>query len=128
MAGTSRELFFGWATKKNGSSCRKRVNQALEAGIQWKYCPIEDNPADLETRGTTPERLQACSNEWEGPEWLTRQSWSQRPKTQENGAVKEERRKVTIINATTFEASRGICQSMNAIKYASGRKLYRITA
>ena len=108
---------------------RKRVDQILEAGIQWRYCPTEDNPADLGTRGTTPERLQACRNWWEGPEWLTRRhSWPQGPKSQNNGAVEEERRKATIITATTDEARRGVYQSINASKYTSGRKLFRITA
>ena len=108
---------------------RKRVDQILEAGIQWSYCPTEDNPADLGTRGTTPKQLQTCRNWWKGPEWLTRQhSWPQRPKTQENGAVEEERRKATIITTTMDATSRGNCQSIDASKYASGRKLFRLTA
>ena len=108
---------------------RKRVGQILEVGILWRYCPIEDNPADVGIRGTTPERLQNCSKWWEGPEWLTRRhTWPQRPKTLNNGAVEEEKRRTTVITTTTDVARRGIGQSINVYKYTSCRKLFRITA
>ena len=116
---------------------RKRVDQTLEAGILWRYCPypmeilsiLEDNQADIGTRGTTPERLQNFSKWWKGPEWLTRRhSWPQRPKTLNNGAVEEERRRTTVVTTTTDVARRGIGQSINVYKDTSGRKLFRITA
>ena len=73
---------------------RKRVDQILEAGIQWRYCPTEDNPADLATRGTTPERFQACSNWWEdrnGSQEGTAGHKDQNLKTMEQLRKREER-------------------------------------
>ena len=108
---------------------RKRVDQILQAGIQWRYCPTEDNPADVGTRGTTPELLQNCNKWWEGPQWLTtRHNWPQRSRTSSNEEVEEERRGTTVITTTTDVAKGRIGQSINAYKYSSGRKLFRITA
>ena len=36
----------------------------------WNYCPTEDNPADLLSRGTTTEALMSSSLWQHGPKWL----------------------------------------------------------
>ncbi len=44
---------------------------------QWQYVPTDHNPADLCTRGTTPQELSDCSLWWNGPQWLLddREKW-----------------------------------------------------
>ncbi|KAH9362471.1 hypothetical protein HPB48_015615 [Haemaphysalis longicornis] len=36
----------------------------------WRYCPGEDNPADLLTRGVSVNTLRESRTWWTGPEWL----------------------------------------------------------
>lgn len=44
---------------------------------EWCYCPSEDNPADLLTRGISAENLVLNEKWWSGPIWLQkdRESW-----------------------------------------------------
>ena len=46
----------------------------------WGYCPSEDNPADLLTRGISLSSLQSSQLWAHGPEWITqevlRPTWS----------------------------------------------------
>ena len=37
---------------------------------QWRYCPSEENPADLASRGILGSRLKGLKLWWEGPEFL----------------------------------------------------------
>ncbi|KFM71288.1 hypothetical protein X975_00963, partial [Stegodyphus mimosarum] len=43
----------------------------------WYYCPSEDNPADLLTRGISAEKLVLHEKWWSGPIWLRKsfESW-----------------------------------------------------
>jgi len=45
---------------------------------QWQHVSIEENSADLCTRGATPSGLAGCSLWWNGPDWLPKDSseWS----------------------------------------------------
>jgi transposase InsO family protein len=40
----------------------------------WRYCPTSDNPADLVTRGVTPDQLQSSAVWLHGPTWLCAES------------------------------------------------------
>ena len=42
-------------------------------GVQWHYCNTKENPADLATRGLSPQGLQASKLWLEGPAWLLKQ-------------------------------------------------------
>ncbi len=44
--------------------------QELTSVQQWRYVPSEDNPADLISRGTDPERLVQSDIWWFGPNFL----------------------------------------------------------
>ena len=37
---------------------------------QWRYCPSEENPADLASRGILGSKLKGLKLWWEGPEFL----------------------------------------------------------
>eukprot|EP00794_Sanderia_malayensis_P015468 gene15468-biopygen12871 len=38
----------------------KSVNKILAVDVKWMYCPTDDNPADMGTRGVTAMKLQNC--------------------------------------------------------------------
>ena len=48
---------------------KKIASITAEFGIEWKYCPTKTNIADLESRGTSVNRI---DNEgwYTGPDWL----------------------------------------------------------
>lgn len=52
----------------------RRVHEIKDAvpGATWSYCPTEDNPADLLTRGVNFKYLSSPNNLWwKGPAWIT---------------------------------------------------------
>eukprot|EP00794_Sanderia_malayensis_P006616 gene6616-biopygen5388 len=96
-------------------------------GNHSKYCPTEINPADLGTRGTTPEKLQENLNWWRGPEWLTKQQdWPEQPIHFVSLAEEEEKQQKTAITMTTEIHSIGSCIDVN--RYNSATKLFRVTS
>ena len=44
--------------------------QMVTEPSQWQHVPIGENPADLCTRGPTPDELLKNSLWWHGPKWL----------------------------------------------------------
>jgi len=74
---------------------------------KWRWVPGEENPADLPSRGATPQAL-ACSNLWKhGPDWLLLDAceWPPQPENVSalSSACLEERQKdaVTLVAQTT---------------------------
>ena len=47
---------------------------------QWQHVPTGENPADLCTRGATPDELLGNSLWWHGPKWLQSEDKAGRPK------------------------------------------------
>ncbi|XP_055680362.1 uncharacterized protein LOC129788386 [Lutzomyia longipalpis] len=49
-----------------------RIRKILQvsAPFQWRHVPTECNPADLISRGVTPQQLQQSTLWWNGPAWL----------------------------------------------------------
>ena len=41
---------------------------------QWRLVNGVDNPADIVSRGMSPEQLSKCTLWWHGPHWLTKNS------------------------------------------------------
>ncbi|XP_055699993.1 uncharacterized protein LOC129799799 [Phlebotomus papatasi] len=58
-------------------SNRVRRIQMLSDRTQWRYVPTHCNPADIISRGVTPQQLQDLDLWWHGPSWLTksRSAW-----------------------------------------------------
>ncbi|XP_070541423.1 uncharacterized protein [Ptychodera flava] len=52
-----------------------RVKRINEFPCTVKYCPGQDNPADLVTRGISTRDLEKSTLWWEGPDWLKRGDW-----------------------------------------------------
>jgi len=49
-------------------------NQETLPQAKWRYVPGDENPADLATRGFTPEQLAEKPLWWNGPLWLSKPS------------------------------------------------------
>ena len=63
--------------------------------VQWRYCPGKENPADIASRGASPDQLKLSLVWWEGPPWLKKEecSWPQKisPQVAPFEAIKERR-------------------------------------
>ena len=61
--------------------------------VEWRHCPGSDNPADLASRGVSPNSL--SSSLWfSGPEWIVREEdW---PQEHASGATEESSQEVRV--------------------------------
>lgn len=46
--------------------------QSLTLPEEWNHISSKDNPADVLSRGLSPEKLQECDLWWKGPTWLSK--------------------------------------------------------
>ncbi len=62
----------------------------------WRWVPTQQNPADIPTRGRSPQELSAEHTWWEGPEflWQAPSSWPIAPSLSLNEEGKKELRKI----------------------------------
>lgn len=72
---TDSTVVLGWLnsfSKRLKTYVANRVNQILEItqGRQWKHVRINENPADLASRGMKPSELLGNTFWWNGPEYL----------------------------------------------------------
>ena len=62
--------------------CVEEIHQLIPMA-SWKYCPTNENPADLLTRGLSYDQLASSKLWWHGPDWLPHQDkwpeWEQSP-------------------------------------------------
>ena len=51
---------------------RHRVNEILKLNEKedWSHCPVEENPADIGSRGVSALELKQSKLWWHGPMWL----------------------------------------------------------
>jgi len=58
--------------KRTNTFVNHRITEILRFSTpdQWRYCPTQDNPADLLTRGITSSQLKASRLWKHGPQWL----------------------------------------------------------
>ncbi|XP_055613769.1 uncharacterized protein LOC129760191 [Uranotaenia lowii] len=72
--------------------------QTLTEGCQWNHVAGKENPADLISRGITPEEIVNNQFWWNGPSWLSDNpdSWPITTRTFPEGDEENERRRSTI--------------------------------
>ena len=87
----------------------------------WKYCPGNDNPADLLTRGIKSKDLIANEKWFFGPSWLNDSSteWPNEKETDLSSEVKNITQSLPVIESE---------KAIEPDSYSSWRKLIRITA
>lgn len=71
----------------------KEVQEKTEPS-DWRHCPGIDNPADLLTRGVSPDSLKSCDKWWNGPTWLSKSptGWPSAPVGNQSLVTEEEKR------------------------------------
>ena len=72
---TDSAIVLGWLQRKPHTLKTFVANriaeiQRLVEVSQWKHVRTEDNPADLGSRGCTPQELESNPIWWHGPSWL----------------------------------------------------------
>ena len=101
--------------------------------LSWRYCPSDDNPADLLTHGLNITQL-TLSSLWQyGPPWLTNESqWSiwyhsKVLHLQVDDAVVSEEDSATVTQFSTVTSS-GIHNIIPASNYSTLSRLIRVSA
>ena len=69
---------------------------------EWLYCPTEENPVDVATRGCKSSDL--GDKWWVGPSWLLdKTKWPGQPDIKPSKLSKEERKQIKEIHLFTVE-------------------------
>ncbi|XP_053390639.1 uncharacterized protein LOC128553495 [Mercenaria mercenaria] len=75
---TDSQIVLHWQinTENNNRFVRTRVSEitALTGNQNWRYCPTQENPADLLTRGISAKQYQESNLWFNGPSWITQKS------------------------------------------------------
>lgn len=129
---TDSMIVLSWLQGKENKSVyvQNRVNKVLRQSTsdQWHHVSTHDNPADLSTRGTSPQILATHEQWWHGPSWLRQPL--EIPTTKIKLTAKEElasavetrkQHQVTVLSSTVDED-----HILN--RYSVLNKLVRITA
>ena len=109
---------------------KHRVNDILKVSDNehWKYCPSEDNPADIGTRGMIASKLNESQLWWNGPSWLVKEEsfWPKQEPISDTEETEEER--ATSMVASDITDEDGLGSIMDVTRYGTFWKLFRITA
>ncbi|XP_065918796.1 uncharacterized protein [Dysidea avara] len=119
--------------KSNNVFVAHRVTQILElsGSESWRYCPTQDNPADLLTRGISSSQLKSSMLWIHGPQWLpSENSW---PVWQSSPNIEMQALAVTVttFNPTTLQRSAGTIHIHHIIgisNYSTLSRLLGVTA
>ncbi|XP_071577734.1 uncharacterized protein [Temnothorax nylanderi] len=98
--------------------------QTLLPNVEWHHVLSQQNPADLVSRGVTPENLIQQSLWWTGPDWLKLSSdqWPSEPQSTSSDSLPEERAHMSVYVLQP-------CERWDLDKrFSSWRKLVRVTA
>lgn len=88
----------------------------------WRHVPTSENPADLATRGITPNELSSHQLWWMGPSWLEASSSSWPPDDRSSPEESEESR--TYATATHQQAE----ENELLLRFSSLSRLIRVSA
>ena len=97
--------------------------------VSWKYCPTDENPADLGTRGKTPKQLQESKLWWKGASWLCTAQCPHQPHIdQMHYEGQEEEIQPVLQVQTKVESSTGMSAIIKLEEFSSRYRLLRVTA
>ena len=108
-----------------------RVNEilGLSKKEEWGHVSGVENPADLGSRGVTPEQLKESKLWWEGPQWLREgeNNWPKLLCGASSVEVETERRKVVMMSVVAEERPR-LSNVLDINRHSTLKKLLRVTA
>ena len=100
----------------------------------FKYCPTDENPADLLTRGLSTEELTNSTLWSNGPYWLVDGDWPITNKfncailiSQTDTDIEAEDDTLTLGRKRAEQSQRNVAQVMDASRFSSLHKLLRVT-
>ena len=110
---------------------KHRVNKILKLSDEgdWRYCPSEENPAGIGSRGMPASELNQNVLWWQGPAWLTEseESWPTELSVLPTTDSGEEERTTSIL-VTQTDLVVGIDKVTEIDKYSCIRMVLRVTA
>ena len=125
---TDSTIVLSWFTSPPGrwkTFVANRVTEIQEESSldQWRHVPSAQNPADLISRGVTPEALVDNNLWWRGPSWLSSTSslWPSMNNQHAEANVPEQRKPVSTF--TTFNG-----QDDFILKFSNLSRLQRVLA
>ena len=132
------QIVLHWLTTTKPLKCFVRNNveeiNELTDRLPWRYCPTDDNPADLLTHGISAEAY-LNSQLWNaGPTWLPNTvQWPTWEYNHLTVQIPSEEPDDTLILTTTVSSLQcidipGIHRVVSAAKYSTYLKLLRVTA
>lgn len=111
---------------------RHRVNEILRLTKKedWKYCPGEQNPADIGSRGVLGSKLKEDELWWNGPNWLTEgeDRWPRVESVVSTPESEEETKKTTNVMVADVQNQPSIGKLVDINRHGRLEKLVRVTA
>ena len=100
---------------------------SLMPDVSWKYCPTDENSADLGTRRKTPRQLQESKLWWKGPSWLHTTRWPHQPHIdQMHYEGQEEEIQPVLQVQTKVESSTSMLAIIKLEEFSSRYRLLRL--
>ncbi|XP_063408858.1 uncharacterized protein LOC134692334 [Mytilus trossulus] len=121
-------------TLKRFIANRVREITELTHPYKWRYCPTDNNPADLLTRGLTIEQFDQSILWRKGPHWLTDSTKWPELNSAKNTVLtslvddRENEEELDNLNMTHQKSLGSITNILDISNYGSYMKLLRITA
>jgi len=104
----------------------------LTEDYTWKYCPTDDNPADLLTRGIPVSQFTNNTLWNNGPSWITRKDkwpvWKQQPREPMDLEEDNKHQSAMTFIHLSCQSQEGMERVINIEKYSKYSTLLRVTA
>ena len=96
----------------------------------WGYCPSEENPADIGSRGILGSKLKEEKLWWCGPNWLTEKEdrWPLVIEDVDTPESQEEAKKTANVMVVDVQNHPSVARVVDVNRYEKLEKLHRVTA
>ncbi|CAG2215236.1 unnamed protein product [Mytilus edulis] len=101
--------------------------KSLTQDSEWKYCPTNDNPADLLTRGISASQLADAKLWYNGPEWINcSTSWPQWTPNTCILLTNIDQEEENVTNTIEVNNTHGIHCILDIMRYSTLTKILRL--